>query len=207
MVKNSTSQKSIDYCALIKQSFGIIVFGISLLKEEYHQVLYTILKNMWDRLGEDVFKKLEGISIHYFGEDEKKALGAYDTDEKFLEINACVYGPTPTKILKPRTHTMFEVAIAHELWHYYIEEFDFKNTEEWKEVEKFYEENEELILGIFDFIGLCGYPEEKRSTEFIVEAFTLLEAGLLNNKMKNINYIKIFDFVQRIYNSLRRNKK
>ena len=180
---------------------------------------------MKDRLGEDVFKELKKFEISYFQGDDADTLVAYNTDTRFLKINGRFYGLLANKELAENTkkqfHSMFTVAITHDLFHYHIRESGFKYSEEYKEIVKFYEENEEVILKVFPFIkkkaikkNIKGetykedvYSEEQRPEEFIVEAIAYLEAGFLNEKSKNPDHIKIYNFAQKKYNSLKRSKK
>jgi hypothetical protein len=192
------------------------------MKQEYCKELYTILKNMEDGLGKYVFKELQGINISYFQGDEANTLAAYNPYEKILKINGQFYGLLANKeleeIAKKIRHSMFKITITHELWHYYIREFNFRNGDEWKKIVKFYKDNEEVILDVFSFINVKVpktnkkgetykedvYSEEQRPEEFIVEAIAYLEAGCLNNEREDAEYIKMVNFIQEIYKLLTR---
>jgi hypothetical protein len=122
---------------------------------------------------------------------------------------------------KTSPHSMFKVAVVHDLMHYHIRESKFKDSEKWGETVTFYEENEKFILKVFRFLKTQVikknnkgetykenvYSEKQRPEEFIVEAIALLEAGYLDKNNGDEEYIKMVKFVEEVYNSLKGNKK
>ena len=216
------------YIKLLKEDFPNISFsGLEELKERYCEELHDILIYEEIELKGKVFKGLEKIEVNYL-EEARDDLALYKPDERILEINGQYYGEKANKekdlykdnnliIISKR----FDIVINHELWHYYVREYNINNIDnvEWNKMLEFYKDNDTYIRKFFTFLDaylgkLVRYvtgPNEygyyaQIKEEFIVETFAYLNARVLydeiklNDKDKLKKYIEKFkDIEEKIY--------
>ena len=218
------------YIKLLKENFPNISFSnLENLEEGYCAELYDILTKTNARLKNYAFNILQEIIVFLFSGEMKNACAAYNDEEKILKINSLYYVIADNKESEEKRkkyikicHCMFKVAVTHELWHYFIREFNLKYVEEWKEIPIFYEDHEDTIIEFFEFIKprvtknnnekemerKYAYPLDQIHEEFIVEAIAWLELEIIvSKKLKNEEYKKVFDFAEGIYNSYKNHLK
>jgi len=193
--------------------------GVEKLPIKSIQMLYLILKYEKCKLGEDVFKKLKKIIVYDFEGREENYHALYDNNKKILEINSRFYGEDGDKKKELYDENGNEyldkkisVTVFHELWHYYINEYNLKYIGEdnrrydgiWDGIIEFYKEYKEYILGLFLFIDSKEnktnkniYSEELKPEEFIAEAFAYLKARILYDKIKESKSIEKFRTVKK----------
>ena len=193
------------YIKLLKEAFSEDFFlEIEELKVEYCKELYELLEQEKIELGGNVFKGLKKIKVSYVEWDDENTMASYEPNEKILKINGRYYGEKADKgkelcdeNQQKLVDRRFDILVTHELWHYYVREYNLIGNTEWDEVKMIYINNKDYILGFFKFIN--SYSEERRLEEFIVETFAYLKAGVLYNKIKSIKYIKKFKLVEGIF--------
>jgi len=204
------------------------------LTKEHTEELYIILKHIKKEMGGgDVFGKLERIVATNFntrlGKDSASSLGIFcysrtpikdkEDLQQGLYLNSAYFGPPVTVKQGNRSFVIqapvqqgysnsFENTARHEIDHYLLWKHGLKEDPETMD---FFLQNRTSILRVFPFIrNKKSYPtNEHKQEEFLVEACSWLQAGKLEEHLKEMNPNKqkqneeIYNFVKRKFEELK----